>query len=108
MAVLLNKVSETPISKQIEDQIAQIASLASELGLQCGVQPAQLQLFTPSRGQEVQIGDEYHDYADGDSQRGSIVTVDLVLSPGLNRIGDGRGDMNTKIRLVPCEICPVE
>ena len=90
----------------MEDEIRQMTNLACEIALQFGVHSAQLRLSAPNRGEQVQIGEEFHDCEDGDSHKGSVYGVDLVIVPGLQKIGDGRSDMSSKWTIVPCEFYP--
>jgi len=58
----------------------------------------------PKRGQQIQIGDEYHDCYNGASDRGALCTVDLVRLPGLQKVGNGREDSQSVMTIVPCEV----
>jgi hypothetical protein len=97
------QLSNNTISSEVEDQIHQLVNIAGEIALQFGIQTAQLQLFFPNCGENIQIGEEFQDCEDGDFHRGSICTADLVVVPGLQKIGDGRSDMASKCIIVPCE-----
>lgn len=99
-------LSNSFVPSEVVDQIRQMANLAREIALQFGVHAAQLRLSVPARGEQVQIGEEFHDCEDGDCNRGSICAVDLVIVPGLQKIGDGRSDMTSRRIIVPCEIYP--
>jgi len=88
------------------EEVQQIALQARDLALQFGLHPAQLQLYKPKHGDEVQIGEEVHNCEDGDCDRGAKHLVGLVTLPGLQKIGDGRADIQSKRTLVPCEIYP--
>lgn len=100
----VSQLSNSLVRSEVEDQIRQLVNLAREVALQFGVQTAQLRLSVPNRGKEIQIGEEFHDCEDGDRYRGSVCAVDLVIVPGLQKIGDGRSDMSSKQIIVPCEI----
>lgn len=102
----VSKLSNSPIRSDVEDEIHKMANLAGTIALQFGVHTAQLRLSVPHRGAQIQIGEEFHDCEDGDFHRGAIYPVDLVTFPGLERIGDGRSDMNSKQIVTPCEIYP--
>jgi hypothetical protein len=104
----VSRLSNSLVRSEVEDQIRQITNLAREIALQFGVQTAQLQLSVPNRGGDIQIGEEFHDCQDGDSYKGEVCAVDLVIVPGLQKIGDGRFDMNSKRIIVPCEIYPYQ
>jgi hypothetical protein len=104
--VLLD-ISAAAIAAELVDQIQDVATLAASIGLQFGVQPSQLRLSIPNREQVIEIGDEFHDCMDGDADKGARVSVDLVVSPGLLRIGDGRRDLRTKVPIVPCDFYPL-
>jgi len=106
MAILteISRLSNNTVRREVEDQIRQFVNIAREIALQFGIQTAQLRLLVPNRGEEIQIGEEFHDCEDGDCYRGSACTVDLVIVPGLQKIGDGRSDMSSKGTIVPCEI----
>jgi hypothetical protein len=97
-------LSNSLVRSEVEDKIPQIANLAREIALQFGVQTAQLRLSVPTYGEEIQIGEEFHDCEDGDRYRGSVCAVDLVIVPGLQKIGDGQSDMTSNRIIVPCEI----
>ncbi len=83
--------------------------LAAELALDVGGSRAQLRLLARPPGHRVEIGPSFHDCQDGDMARGRAFTVDLLVSPGLCRVADGRrGDARVEIErvLVPAEIYP--
>lgn len=100
----VSRLSNSLVPSEVEDKIPQIANLAREISLQFGVQTAQLRLSLPTCGEEIPIGEEFHDCEDGDRYRGSVCAADLVIVPGLQKIGDGRSDMTSKRIIVPCEI----
>lgn len=102
----VSSLSNNSVRNEVVDQIREMATLAREIALQFGVHPAQLRLLVPSRGDQIQIGEEFQDCEDGDYNRGSICAVDLVIVPGLQKIGDGRSDMRSKRIIVPCDIYP--
>jgi hypothetical protein len=86
--------------------IRKIASLAGELGLQFGVHRAHLLLDFPETGSQVRGGTEYSHYRDGEKYQNQMMEVELVLSPGLVRIGDGRRSLSVKAPLQPSLIYP--
>lgn len=96
-------LSNSLMREEIPGEVNRLATLAREFGLQFGVHNAQLRLLVPNIGQQIQIGNEFRDVIDGDLSRGSSCMVDLVVVPGLQRIGDGRSDMATKRVIIPCE-----
>lgn len=102
----VSKLSNSSVRSEAEDEIRHMANLAREIALQFGVHSAQLRLSVPNHGEQVQIGEEFHDCEDGDCHKGSIYGVDLVIVPGLQKIGDGRSDMSSKRTIVPCEFYP--
>ncbi|KAM7211659.1 hypothetical protein V8F06_012959 [Rhypophila decipiens] len=89
--------------KSRREMILKAARLAAELGLQLGVQCARVELKRPARNQSVVIGDEFHHCMDGDLDRGQRVRVDLVVSPGLTRLGSAKTDDKP---VVHCNIYP--
>jgi hypothetical protein len=104
---VLSDVNSVILDDATVQDIKRAARMASELGLQFGVQPSRLQLSRPEWRQVVVIGKEFHDCINADKSPGSKVGVDLVVCPGLNRIGDGKGDMSTRLCLLPCEVYPL-
>ncbi|KAF1808249.1 hypothetical protein P152DRAFT_517694 [Eremomyces bilateralis CBS 781.70] len=88
-----------------DPEILQAARLARDIAVQFGVHPAHLRLVIPQHTDRVQIGSNYHDYRNGPSDIGSLVTVDLVTLPGLQKVGNGRGGLQGVLTIVPCEIC---
>ncbi|KAF2496480.1 hypothetical protein BU16DRAFT_561296 [Lophium mytilinum] len=109
-AVLLGiaKLSGNGLRKEVEEQVHEMVHVTSQIAIQFGVHTAQLQLLLPAIGEKVEIGESYHDCEDGDYNKGTVYTVDVVVVPGLQRIGDGRHDMTSKRSIVPCEIFPAE
>jgi hypothetical protein len=100
----VSSLSNVPIRAEIQDEIHEMAKLGRDIALQFGIHPAQLRLLVPSHGEQIEIGESFHDCRDGDSNTGSIYVVDLVTAPGLQKIGDGRSDLNSSRTLAPCEI----
>ena len=99
----LSAISSVNLYHELEGEVKTMARLSWQIGVQCGVNQAGLLLLTASTGDTVVIGPEYHDCEDGDEYR--IAThVDFVVSPGLVRVGDGRGEMNERFPVVACEI----
>ena len=81
---------------------------AFELALQFGVQLAQLKVCSPQLGELIKIGEHFHDCEDGDLKKGVEYFVHLVVSPGLQKIGDGKSVKAAKKSIVPCEVYPQE
>jgi hypothetical protein len=102
----VSSMSNSFIPSEMKDLIRQIANLGLDIALQFGVHTAQLRLLLPNRGERIRIGDEFYDCEDGDCNRGTWYTVDLVAVPGLLKIGGGRSDMTSERIIVPCEIYP--
>lgn len=102
------KVTNGSLRDGVEDEILKATHLAREISLQFGIHPARLQLVIPARGEIVEIGKDYHDCCDSDYYAGKKYKVDLVTTPGLQKIGDGRSNMTSKWTIVPCEIYPDE
>ncbi|KAI9786204.1 MAG: hypothetical protein M1839_007614 [Geoglossum umbratile] len=100
------RLSNSTVKSEVEDDIRRMANLSLEIALQFGVHSAKLRLSGASRGEQVVIGEEFHDCEDGDYNKGSPFVVDLVVVPSLQKIGDGRLDMTSKRTIVPCEIYP--
>lgn len=101
----VSKLSDTPIHDEMEE-VQHIAQQARDLAVQFGLQQAQLLLYMPKHGDVIQIGEEVYDCEDGDCDRGAKHSVALVTLPGLQKIGDGRADIQSKRTLIPCEIYP--
>jgi hypothetical protein len=90
----------------IEADLQSVTRLVSEFAIQCGIHQAKLCLRFPARGESVTIGSEYHHCIDGDMARNSKVDVDIVVLPGLCKVGDGASDTTTLKSFVPCKIYP--
>ena len=108
---LLDRITNNNTRPDALEAVPTIVNLAAELGLECGVQRAQIWLLIPRPGEVVTVGAEYADClgagsGDGDGDGGRDVKVDLVVSPGIVRIGDGRRDLAVRKALVPCEVFP--
>ena len=111
---LLDRITGYATRPDALEAVPVIVNLAAELGIELGVQRAQVLLVMPRRNDVVQAGPEYQDClggAGGDGDRdqpggGRDMKVDLLVSPGIMRIGDGRGDMAVRKALVPCEVIP--
>ncbi len=86
----------------VEKEVHEIVKLSSEYAMQIGVNPAQLYIGVPLHKEIVQIGSEYHDYQDGDSARDTPATIDLMVAPGVVKVGDGRSDLERRRSIVPC------
>lgn len=118
---LLDRVTGNATRSNTLDAVPAIVNLAAELGIEFGVQRAQILLVVPQRNDLVQEGPEYQDClgsrggaaAHGSGEDGNKnnkgdrdMKVDLVVSPGMVRIGDGHGDLTFRKALVPCEVFP--
>jgi hypothetical protein len=99
----VSEISSKPITTPASE-IRQAVLVAREIALQFGVHPANLRLVFPAHGECVKIGPEFHDCFNGNMDMGAMYTVDLVTFPGLQKVGDGRMDMESVIEIVPCEI----
>lgn len=99
-------LSKNVVSSEVDAKIDQIVRTAVDIALQFGVQMSQLRLVVPNRGQKIQIGEEFHECDDGDCNKGDFMTVDLVVFPGVQRIGDGRSNMTSKRTIIPCDVYP--
>ncbi|KAI9769805.1 MAG: hypothetical protein M1840_003799 [Geoglossum simile] len=102
----VSKLSDGRVSGDIEDEVREMANLCFSIALQFGIHTAQLRLSVPDRGEQITIGDEFRDCQDGERYKGTVYAVDLVVVPGLQKIGDGGSDMTTKHIVVPCGIYP--
>ena len=105
--ILQKVVMDYTIGKEILVQVCKIAKLGAELALEIGVQRAQVGLLVAGKGTgfpTVSIGAEWHDCENGDAAKGTTVIVDLLVSPGLIKLGNGRGDMDAKRVLVPADV----
>ena len=71
------------------EELQQIALQARDLALQFGLHPAQLQLYMPKHGDEVQIGEDVYDCEDGDCERGAKPLVALVTLPAFKNLEMG-------------------
>ena len=110
---LLDRITGYAPRPDALEAVPAIVNLAAELGIEFGVQRAQVWLVMPQRNDLVQAGPEYQDCLGGatdnndkDHQGGRDLKVDLMVSPGIVRIGDGRGDLSVRKALVPCEVIP--
>jgi hypothetical protein len=101
-------LSNNFLRSELEEDIQTMVQTTFVLALQFGVQPAQLEVFSPQPGELVKIGEEFHDCEDGDLKKGAQYFVDLVASPGLLKVGDGRSAKIARRSVVPCEIYPQE
>ncbi|KAK4208767.1 hypothetical protein QBC37DRAFT_431426 [Rhypophila decipiens] len=93
-------------SEAIEGEVEDLVRCASLLAVEFGAHGAKICFGMPKFGDTVQIGTEFVDCEDGDSNRGKLETVELAVSPSLFMIGDGRKDLTTATCLFPGEIYP--
>lgn len=118
---LLDRITGYATRPDALEAVPAIVSLAAELSIEFGVQRAQVWLVLPKRNDLVQAGPEYQDCLGGTADNsnnsnnnndkdhgghGRDLKVDLMVSPGIVRIGDGRGDLSVRKALVPCEVIP--
>ncbi|KAM7192721.1 hypothetical protein V8F33_008182 [Rhypophila sp. PSN 637] len=93
-------------SEAIEGEVEDLVRCASLLAVEFGAHGAKICFGMPKSGDTVQIGTEFVDCEDGDSNRGKLETVELAVTPSLFMIGDGRKDLTTATCLFPGEIYP--
>ena len=101
---ILELVTEHNVQDEIKDMLPNITQAAADLALNIGAQRAQLSLVRPEPGISVIIGDEFLDCMNGDTGKGKSYTLDLLVSPALVKIGNGKGDMTTRKVLVAAEV----
>jgi len=94
------------LPRGLESEMRSAAGLAFRLALQFGMNPARLELLSAGRGQTVVVGaaQGFVDCEEGEARRGERLPVVLLVSPGLQRVGDGRSDTTRKRVIVPCEV----
>jgi hypothetical protein len=100
------ELSDNVLGPDVEENVREMVDVSLKIALQFGVQSAQLQLCSPEPGDHVKMGTDFHDCEDGDLKKGFEYEVDLVVAPGLQKIGDGRSNKASKRTIVPCEIYP--
>jgi hypothetical protein len=100
----LSRLSNSSIRHETETEVQNLVNLARDISLQFGINTANLQLLVSHYGENVKIGNEYQDCVEGNEFNGSLVTVELLTLPGLQKIGNGRSDMETKKILIPAEV----
>ncbi|KAM7205434.1 hypothetical protein V8F20_003203 [Naviculisporaceae sp. PSN 640] len=104
---LITKVCKADkVSEEIESEVDGLVRCASQLAVEFGAHGAKICFGMPTFGDTVQIGAEFVDCEDGDSNRGKLETVELAVAPSLFMIGDGRKDLTTATCLYPGEIYP--
>ncbi len=103
---LLDEATGFAVSQTIARHIPEITQLAANLAIEFGASRAQLCLLAAKPEEHVEVGPCFHHYKDGASRKGAFLTVDLMVSPGLCKIGDGRGDMTARRVLVQSDIYP--
>ncbi|KAK0634342.1 hypothetical protein B0T17DRAFT_611369 [Bombardia bombarda] len=104
---ILNEVCSSDVASEIKDKVGDIVKLAGELALEFGSQRAELGLEVPRPGDSVLIGPDFVDCEDGDANKGAFEVVNLLVSPKVFRVGDGRNDLKTKKVIFPGEIYPI-
>ena len=103
---VLNRVCNNQVQPEIAEKVVEIVQLAGELALEFGSQRAELALDVPGKGESITIGPEFVDCEDGESARGKMEEVELLVLPKLFRVGDGRNDLRSRKIIVPGEIYP--
>ena len=103
---VLSQLAGQPLDGETIKSVQLVSRLAAEMGLQIGVQPSKVFFVCPERHRVVEIGKQYHHCMDGDADKGRRVAVDLVVVPGLVRVGDGKRNLEVQVLLSPCEIYP--
>ncbi|KAI0127154.1 hypothetical protein BJ170DRAFT_624443 [Xylariales sp. AK1849] len=100
--------SSSYVSIKVKEDVQQLVNLAREIAMQFGVNTSRLEVCVPNRGDKLQIGDVYQDCENGDGDRGQVLRLDLLVVPGIQKIGDGRKDPTAQSTIVPCEFYPEE
>lgn len=105
MSMLSTIVGSSPQFGELKRQIHEAASLAFEVALQFGINPAQLVLLSAGRNETVTI-DKKQGFIDCEDEKetGDVVRVALAVTPGLLRIGDGRSETTQRHTIWPCEV----
>jgi hypothetical protein len=103
-AIMADATGGAPLKPKDMSQLEKTVTLAAQLGLQFGVHTGKLELTCPQQRAVVVISKEFNDHRDGAIHRGSSVRVDIVPEPGLNRLGNGTGDVDERVPLLPCMI----
>ena len=104
---VLGQVSGRPLNDKSRDSIAKLSRAGAELGLQFGVQPSHMQLIRPAHRETVEIGKNFVDCVDNVMRKGDRVQVDIYVSPGLTRVGNGKKDFHGSMVIVPCSVYPI-
>ena len=107
VAAIMADATGAPLRSQELGQLKKAVTLAAQLGLQFGVHTGKLEFTWPEPGTRVVIGKEFMDEREGAMGSGRSVLVDLVVEPGLNRLGNGRGSVQEMVSLLPCQLVPL-
>jgi hypothetical protein len=107
IATIMADATGTPPQPQELSQLKKAVTLAAQLGLQFGVHTGKLEFTWPERGTRVVIGNEFMDEREGAMGSGKSVSVELAVEPGLNRLGNGRGNIQERVSLLPCKLVPL-
>jgi len=101
----LVEITESNVPEGIEADVCQFLSRAGELALCLGEQRARVQLLECRPGENVIIGPEFeHSFGALGCERGEERAAQILVRPGLCKIGNGRGEMQTRRVLLPAEI----
>jgi hypothetical protein len=104
---IMEQATGSTLSEQKVNKVHKAVSLAAKMGLQFGVHMDKLEFTWPRQQAQVVIGREFIIEREGGRDSGKAVLVDLVVEPGLSRLGDGRGNLERRIALLPCKFVPL-
>jgi hypothetical protein len=104
----VSSLSNAMLRPDIKSDVSRIAKMAAAIAIQFGVHPARLELLEASRGENIKIGSDFHDCEDGDIEKGASYQIDMIVAPGLRKVGNGRADLTVRRTVIPCEIYPLE
>ncbi|KAF3020978.1 hypothetical protein E8E14_009367 [Neopestalotiopsis sp. 37M] len=89
----LQKISAFELDTRIKPQVKKICDGLGLLSLQMGTQRAQVLLETVRHGEPIKPDEMFADESNG---MGSKIQVDIVTTPCMRRVGDGREDGHTQ------------
>ncbi|KAF9875534.1 hypothetical protein CkaCkLH20_06915 [Colletotrichum karsti] len=92
LANALQRLNNGSLVPQAEMQIQNLMREFGELALQMGSQRAQVFLEVCGHGDVISAGERFTEEAEAKG----MVEVDLMIQPGLVRIGDGREDLSSE------------
>jgi hypothetical protein len=104
----VSNLCASTIDSDTERDVHQMATAAQEIALQFGIQTAELRLVLPKSGEQVQIGDEYQHYSNGDMEKGRLETIDFVVVPGLQKLTQERSGARSTRTIVSCNYYPAK